>query len=428
MKSRLSTIALAVIISAWSQYIPAVTVNTNSYPQWPDGSSAQGGCSIDFTGYRNLSLKKTLIADNQLPDNSVLYDLGTMLQVSQTCQTNTYSTSSLFTTGGPSILISLRGFTGEYFSTNNPGVYLKLYIKANIGNCQSALSTRPLTRLQTITEEDVKSDIEYPASTLHNNFNTLANFAPYISTGSTYDYSYKDSCHRIVYSLRGELIKIGNILPSEALSLENKGSLHYEFRHSDYAESGESPYTLLNSGVLDIGSLFGSGGITLVAPACRLRGATDYAINLGLWNSGNKNGHPNSFPTYGQEELIDLRLECSGKVNNVNFSFQDTGNAPLTNNNISVYDNLEGSKIDGLEIEMSYNGSRINVNSPSESPDIYKTNTGSHGTTNPSDESFNSQSVARFGARFVQRSTITRDGTNYAGPVTGKVNMFVTYY
>ena len=77
---------------------------------------------------------------------------------------------------------------------------------------------------------------------------------------------------------------------------------------------------------------------------------------------------------------------------------------------------------------MSYNGSRINVNSPSESPDTYKTNTGSHGTTNPSDESFNSQSVARFGARFVQRSTITRDGTNYAGPVTGKVNMFVTYY
>ena len=56
--------------------------------------------------------------------------------------------------------------------------------------------------------------------------------------------------------------------------------------------------------------------------------------------------------------------------------------------------------------------------------------TGSHGVAKTSPASlplFDSVSTAAFQARYMQSAPVTQSGTNYTGPVTGKVNMYVTY-
>lgn len=40
---------------------------------------------------------------------------------------------------------------------------------------------------------------------------------------------------------------------------------------------------------------------------------------------------------------------------------------------------------------------------------------------------YDSVGTAAFQARYVQSAAVTRAGANYTGPVTGKVNMYVTY-
>lgn len=173
---------------------------------------------------------------------------------------------------------------------------------------------------------------------------------------------------------------------------------------------------------------YANKGITIVEPSCRLRGSPDYQINMGRWvNVSGNNVAP--LPTYGPVNPVGLNLECSGKVDNVEFSFQDTGSSPLTNRNISVYDSIGGQLIEGLEVEMSYAGTRLDVKHMGEDVTTYKTNTGTHGNikTNAADLSYLPSST-EFGARFIHRSTIQRNGVPYTGPVTGMVNLFVTYY
>ncbi|MFH2256193.1 hypothetical protein ABK734_20750 [Enterobacter sp. KE9933] len=104
----------------------------------------------------------------------------------------------------------------------------------------------------------------------------------------------------------------------------------------------------------------------------------------------------------------------------VRFRFEDAGSSPSGNKNISLYDTAGGSKVSGLEIEMLYNGNRINVDN------VTTTDTGGHGVTKPypaAQPLYDSVSNAAFQARFVQNGNITSN----VGPVTGKVNMYVTY-
>ncbi|BDA53103.1 hypothetical protein NUITMVR1_07620 [Raoultella ornithinolytica] len=129
-------------------------------------------------------------------------------------------------------------------------------------------------------------------------------------------------------------------------------------------------------------------------------------------------------PAYGSQVPVNLSLECSGKVDHVRFRFEDTGTSLSGNNNIILYDTSGGNKVDGLEIELLYNGTKVNVDNTT------VTDTGSHGATKVSPESlplYDSVGIAAFQARYVQSAAVTRAGADYTGPVTGKVNMYVTY-
>ncbi|HAT1584473.1 TPA: hypothetical protein I8Y00_000775 [Citrobacter farmeri] len=168
--------------------------------------------------------------------------------------------------------------------------------------------------------------------------------------------------------------------------------------------------------------LLAGNAITVVSPSCRLR-TTDYNISMGTWAADTVNY--TGTPATGAAVPVGLDLECSGQVADVQFRFEDTGSAPSTfaEKNVTLYDG-GGSKVNGLEIQMKYNGNRVNVDG------VTQTSTGSHGQVRTDAESvplYTSTSQAMFTANYIQNGPITVGGNNYTGPVSGKVNIWVTY-
>lgn len=119
------------------------------------------------------------------------------------------------------------------------------------------------------------------------------------------------------YSIRAELIKTGDITSYGALSVIG-------------ADAGTTTVTITGQSPVNPGALLSGNAITIQPVACRLRGATDYQISLGRWvNLASNSVQPNvSLPYTGNIEPINLKLECSGKLDNVEFSFHDTGSSP----------------------------------------------------------------------------------------------------
>lgn len=424
----------ASICICYSMISTSVLAANYSYNYvWATGVNAgrnAGVCSFIIPDNRPFQTSRTLIVDNSLPDGSVIFswDYNNFFsEVGVSCVSsgidNNASTVSYnggqvsipivmdiyMTTGGQQTIPGLQ-------TTNTEGIGIKFYIKALTDSIDESMNNGMERQLVSFsyTTEGIKNkapkNVEYIAT----------GFGP---KAYTRGYFLKTASNRYLlnleakFAVRAELIKTGTVSSYGALSLKTT-----VVTYSTTAILSPTLPTNLLSG----------GAITIQQPACRLRGSTDYQINLGRWvNMASSSIQPNvSLPVSGSTKSVGLNLECSGKLNNVEFSFQDTGASPLTNRNISLYDNIGGQKIEGLEVEMLYNGTRLNVHKMGEATTSYKTNTGAHGSikTNPSDLTYNSQSSASFGARFVQRSAIKRNGVAYTGPVTGKVNMFVTYY
>jgi hypothetical protein len=112
---------------------------------------------------------------------------------------------------------------------------------------------------------------------------------------------------------------------------------------------------------------------------------------------------------------------------NVRMRFEDAGASPLPVGNLSLYDAAGGNKIDGLEIELRYNGNHIDINGSAVDIGSY----GSGATSVAGDKIFAASSASfmpiTFQARYIQRATIARAGVNYTGPVSGTVNLFMVY-
>lgn len=403
----------------------AITVTNGSPITWGVSSTVAAYCSVTLPTLKPLSQSRTLIIDNNLPIGSVLHSWGYSDFVPDmhfVCLRGEESTVNSMTTDSSSATISVflngvQSLAGTMMiPTSNPGIGLKLYYTyTEKGSGNTGTSTRPEST-ELLSADGTVIGAEFPIVSAVPIF--IAKFHPVTnSTSPPYKRFFDGTANYFKVSLRGELIKIGQVTESVGLQVSNPGSM-FGIAFSNGLQGA-------GGGIISGTEILGSGGINTVNSTCRLRGSTDYSVELGSWESMS----PGNLPAYSESKPVDINLECSGKLNNVEFSFQDTGSSSLSNRNISVYDRIGGQPIDGLEIEMSYAGSRIDVHKISESPASYKINTGAHGSvkTNPADTSFDSQSQAQFGARFIQRAAIMRAGNAYTGPVTGQVNMFVTY-
>ncbi|HHQ4663624.1 TPA: hypothetical protein ACSPZY_004101, partial [Aeromonas veronii] len=89
-----------------------------------------------------------------------------------------------------------------------------------------------------------------------------------------------------------------------------------------------------------------------------------------------------------------------------------------------------GNKINGLEAEVRYNNTPLGVGASTSSvSSLSKVSVGARAGGSGSYESrtFTEVPPAPFTVNFVQRGPITRGAAAYAGPVSGQVNIFVTY-
>lgn len=435
-----------LILSGISRLASGVDIVPSQPLYWNNNTTLQrANCSVSFAGQQPLSQSRTLIVDNNLSNGATLYswDYGDFIpNITFRCNSGAggpyyydgqpYQLSSF---GSQNLISGGVGFRGIFnsttqtFSTTNPGIGMKLYVKlvssgsTPIGYTPSYAGYGSFSTFHYLvtTIAPASTGVEYPVSSFTSTDNVISTIFQPIYNAASKQFSFSGGDHFATYAVRGELIKINDVQASSNLSMSSGFDFDTMFGGWGINRYG-SPSGTPNS-------IIGSGGITVIKPTCRLRGATNYQVNLERWVdvTGRNTG---ALPAYGTVKPINLNIECSGKVNNVKFSFQDAGSDGLLSRNITVYDS-GGQFIEGLEVEMSYLGSRIDVNSTIAPYPTFPVSTGSKGQvkTNTQDLSYSSQNTenTQFGARFVQRGAIKRNGASYTGPVTGQVNMTVTY-
>lgn len=414
MRLKNSIVIFSIAVTLLShQAAASITFSYN--PLWSIIGGVAGTCTFNIPTLSPLSVPRTLVVDNHLPNDSVLYSWSYSEfapNFTSYCQPN----GSALASSSVRFAIYMGGpyaypYPTNYQPTNIPGIGLKYYTTMHYAGVNT------ITTSERSTEYAFGNSIGWftpPAqinieSQLTKDMSVILYYHTIRVSTSSLISAYNSTENMAGFSIRAELVKTGPITYTTT-PLSPRGTTYFKAIELNISN--------------DVPAVLGSGGITIIPPACRLQSPTDYTINLGRWaHLGPGTSVPGiGLPANGPPIEIGLNLECSGKVDNVYFRFEDANAQPLANKNVSLYDS-SGNKIDGLEVEMLYNGAHVNVDNTT------KTDIGTQGTTRtlPADLAFYSQSTPPFSARFVQRSQILESGHSYTGPVSGKVNMFVTY-
>ncbi|MDX6839700.1 fimbrial protein [Hafnia paralvei] len=362
-----------------------------------------------------------IIADNNMPNGTVLYSWGYndfFPNITQQCTSSGITSPSRsltykinrFQGGGVQIGVFTYMSAGDILTPYTPelGVGIKVYATFNQGpticsDCSPYYATATTNGINSVAE-DVPAGTEFE---LKMGSDAYINQLPVKSKDNLNQYKMISSNTSI--SLRGELIKTGFI--------SKGGSIPVNFAsYRDNIFIGVS--NSANTGgvaILDHSYLF------VYTPSCQLV-TQFYTIPMGPWGvSDSSRAH---YPITGNDVPVNLDLRCSGEVKNVRFKFEDAYSNNLSNNNIALHNPANTSAlIDGLEIELLYNNTHVDVDN------LTTTNIGDLGSpvTITTSAIFNTTYTAKFTARYIQRDNITSNGIPYTGPVTGKVNMWVTY-
>lgn len=411
----LFSIVIGGVTMAASLMAGAVTKTTTI--KWYAGMNAgitAGVCSSSIPDNKPLQIPRTLVIDNHLPVGSTLFswDFDTFLPGYQV-HCNGYNTLNLdkrtTRSDNPGVIYNSEiqeslviGFSGaiplsaNIFKTSIDGIGVKFYIRSDHDPISNSGVTVVNSHGFNPPVINMPKDIIYQMGSGISNLSD--SYIRFYRMGSFY--YLPNATLKAGVSIKAELIKTGDITSYGSLSILG------------------SPKIYSNNSSWPTDSLTGNA-INVVAPACRLK-KQHYSIDMGSIDGSYQGTH-----VHGNNEPVRINLECSGQVDNVQFRFADAGSSPssLANKNITLY-NISGGKIEGLEIEMRYNGSRINIDGST------LTSTGSYGTTkiDPSSSPvYDSTGEVNFTANYVQTGPISYGGSSYVGNVTGKVNMWVTY-
>lgn len=412
--------------------MPASAATWSYNYTWATGDHAgqpAGTCAYTVPDIRPLQVPRTLVVDSAVPVGTVLYswDFNSFLpgfRVQCTGSGIDNSTNSTNVNNGSisgNLILANFSFMGmtlstgygnanPVYATTLPGIGIRFSVKADTDSAvDGAANNYSYVALYRVdgqmqvypTPRDVVymwGGASHPEATLYTRV--------YATGPSSYRHSIQTIAQGI--SVKAELIKTADTVQYGSLGIGGTPSVTWST-------------TAVLSPALPTDFLAGNA-ITVVSPSCRLR-TTDYNISMGTWAADTVNY--TGTPATGAAVPVGLDLECSGQVADVQFRFEDTGSAPSTfaEKNVTLYDG-GGNKVSGLEIQMKYNGNRVNVDG------VTQTSTGSHGQVRTDAESvplYTSTSQAMFTANYIQNGSITVGGNNYTGPVSGKVNIWVTY-
>ncbi|MGL5306530.1 MAG: hypothetical protein ACRC9Y_10320 [Aeromonas veronii] len=396
---------------SFSQIAHAIVLQ-HYFPTWNSGplrGKAAGTCTAVVAELAPLSVPRTLVVDPRTPNGTVLYSWGYdefIPSFDFTCVGTGDSVQS--GSSRAPLMINFPGsFNGPsqalgYIFRGAGGIGLRVFYTATA-------QAHPLGSLIT----DKGAPVQVGVETKLENTGIGGELISDIGVPPSY---FDPTRNKFTYKFRAELIKTGNIDYNATKPLTVSGNTG-----------------LMSTGVYGLSptyqgfsNILGTGGITIVQPSCQLSVPTDYSVNLGRWEYRGQNV---KFPVRGDVSPINLALECNGGVNNVSIAFQDAGDKPQVNGTVGLYD-ASGEKIEGLDIEILYKGSSQTVNTLASSPSGFsKRSLGprSGGSGSFDNRIFTSINAESFGARFVQRAAIKKNGIPYVGPVFGRVNLFVTY-
>ncbi|PXW42819.1 hypothetical protein DET57_11313 [Klebsiella oxytoca] len=420
MKGLLKVVTGTGILAIAAMATPEAAAATYSFTaSWSSGvalGQPAGWCNYIVPDERPLTVPRTFVVGNDIPNGTEIFSWGYGEAFSDFIVS---CTSSGISGGGGDIdsyldsRIVMNSDTGGYIPLNDSGLGLKLWFRFNTaagfdytgcGGVSVQCEYYDTSYYSPSFTQKVPVGTEVDA--------TLAGYTTQGVTQAIRKYRYIMSPVNYIFptqtgsiSVRMSLVKIGTIQYNGALTVK-------------YPTIAIRNTIRQNSSTSTLNGFLDGSGITIAPPACQLK-TTDYTLPMGRWAADVI--HYTGAPAYGAQVPVNISLECSGKVNHVRFRFEDTGTSLSSNKNISLYDTAGGSKIEGLEIEMLYNGSKVNVDNTT------ITDTGSHGAFVSLTPAFDSFGTAAFHARYVQNAAVTRSGANYTGPVTGKVNMYVTY-
>ncbi|QLH65363.1 hypothetical protein HXV88_02315 [Aeromonas veronii] len=388
---------------------------------YASGQSA-GTCTTTASELAPISVPRNIIVDNSVPNGTVLFswDYSNFIpSISFRCRpsgilSSTSSTGFRFTirpgVGSFNTATNSFNITSGFF---NPGIGIRFYYTVTNTGSNPGTTNNPMLTSQN-SSWTLPSLIPLNQEFIHIN-NNAGIIGSWIRIGGS-DGPIIASRDQYDLKIRAELVKSGNI---------TYGRLNFVDDFMRLQSSDASPaVNILNN-------VTGISAITLVPPQCRLSTPNSYSINLGRWVArGVGTLFPSAtLPLVGTGVPLNIGLECNGGLNNVQFSFQDAGGTPQTNGSVGLYDS-SSNKITGLEVEMRYNNTRINVGKSTDATSVLsKVSVGARtGGSGPYDNrTFTAATPAQFTAHFVQQNPITRGGVSYAGPVSGQVNIWVTY-
>lgn len=383
--------------------MPASAATWSYNYTWATGDHAgqpAGTCAYTVPDIRPLQVPRTLVVDSAVPVGTVLYswDFNSFLpgfRVQCTGSGIDNSTNSTNVNNGSisgNLIVADFRFTGlsvspvfsntnPVYATTLPGIGIRLSVKADTDSAVDGAGTNySYVSLQNVDGQvqvyPAPRDVVYTWGGSGGPQGYL--YTRVYATGSSPNrHSIKTIAQGI--SVKAELIKTADTVQYGSLGMGGTPSITWNT-------------TGVLHPVLPTDFLAGNA-ITVVSPSCRLR-TTDYNISMGTWAADTVNY--TGTPATGAAVPVGLDLECSGQVADVQFRFEDTGSAPSTfaEKNVTLYDG-GGNKVSGLEIQMKYNGNRVNVDG------VTQTSTGSHGQVRTDAESvplYTSTSQAMFTA------------------------------
>ncbi|QIU88426.1 type 1 fimbrial protein [Yokenella regensburgei] len=398
----------------------SANLNVSRSYMWSDPSGEvfqqlAGNCVYSYPDNQPFSIPRSVVVDNSAPVGTILMSwsyadfntsfmfscTGSGIESSKPDILNTETSISVTPSALAGLGFLLSGSGSGILDTSVEGIGIRFYVRSDSSGLGADGSSPAYIRMQGFGNSGTQyaaSGVEYPlvgptlgaAALIINMLQSRAG-----DTNTLWSIPTKS----ISLSIRAELVKTGYVTAYGPLSVGNLFSW--------------VPPSPTNINTTPSSNFLTGTGVMLVRPTCKLSSqrSTDYTIGMGEWNADTFAG----VPVYGPEVPVRLELECNGMADNVRMRFEDSGASHLPVNNISLYDNASGNKIDGLEIELLHNGIHIDVNG--DAVDL-----GSYGTGN--NDSFTWMELQ---ARYVQRSIITRSGDSFSGQIRGVVNIFMVY-
>ena len=363
---------------------------------WSENGKLAATCTFSWPDQNRLLTPQTVVVDNSMPDNTVLASWGyeQFYDFTVDCQSSgTHSTTPQLNFGSGSSKTSLPqiDINLNNYHINIHGVEFVVYGQTD---------TPDILCTPVCAHGEYAMQTDAPPLTEIKNPDRLSIYMqqqPVMNTST--DYVIQSVRSHIKY--RAELIKSGTVSAEDSgkkVILNGGDAL---FFISDYYNA------------IDFQEIYaGTTEVSVLVNNCKLK-TKDYTIPMGNWDVRSSS----ALPANGSEVPVNVSLQCDGETPHVRFRFEDAGTSLLPNHNLRLYDAQGNEKIDGLEIEMLYNGAHLDIDNTT------LVDTGAHGTAGAT----GADSTAKFTARYVQRSEITKNGNAYVGPVTGKVNMWVTY-